>query len=153
MPPDTRASIISSMPWLNASQVWTKCGDARGGTWHRQDGPGGDLCRPGARYSGRLGWARPMYGPLRGGGSLSPHAGGAGAPGPGTRGRLEHTTSGVTPARMLREFAEALEVLTAERPLVLVLEDLHWSDRATVEWLAYVVRRRDPARLPGQVEK
>ena len=63
------------------------------------------------------------------------------------RERLEHTASGVTPARMLRELAEALEVLTATRPLVLVLEDLHWSDRATVEWLAYVVRRRDPARL------
>ena len=63
------------------------------------------------------------------------------------RERLAHTTSGVTPARMLRELAEALEVLTAIRPLVLVLEDLHWSDRATVEWLAYMVRRRDPARL------
>ena len=63
------------------------------------------------------------------------------------RERLEHMVSGVTPARMLRELAEALEVLTATRPLVLVLEDLHWSDRATVEWLAYVVRRRDPARL------
>jgi DNA-binding winged helix-turn-helix (wHTH) protein/tetratricopeptide (TPR) repeat protein len=61
--------------------------------------------------------------------------------------RLAHATSGVTPARMLRELAEALEVLTAARPLVLVLEDLHWSDRATLEWLAYVVRRRDPARL------
>jgi len=61
--------------------------------------------------------------------------------------RLERMTSGITPARMLRELAEALEVLTAARPLVLVLEDLHWSDRATLEWLAYVVRRRDPARL------
>jgi len=48
---------------------------------------------------------------------------------------------------MLRELAEALEVLTATRPLVLVLEDLHWSDRATLEWLAYVVRRRDAAHL------
>jgi hypothetical protein len=38
-------------------------------------------------------------------------------------------------------------VLTAARPLVLILEDLHWSDRATLEWLAYVVRRRDLARL------
>ena len=66
---------------------------------------------------------------------------------PEDRERLEHTTSGVTPARMLRELTEALEVLTATRPLVLVLEDLHWSDRATLEWLAYVVRRRDPARL------
>ena len=52
-----------------------------------------------------------------------------------------------TQARMLRELAEALEVLTAERPLVLVFEDLHWGDRATLEWLAYVARRRDPARL------
>ena len=38
--------------------------------------------------------------------------------------RLESTASGVTPARMLRELADALEVLTAARPLVLVLEDL-----------------------------
>jgi DNA-binding winged helix-turn-helix (wHTH) protein/predicted ATPase len=61
--------------------------------------------------------------------------------------RLERLASSITPARMLRELAETLEVLTATRPLVLVLEDLHWSDRATLEWLAYVVRRRDPARL------
>jgi predicted ATPase len=66
---------------------------------------------------------------------------------PEDRERLEHLASSVTPARMLRELAEALDVLTAERPLVLVLEDLHWSDRATLEWLAYVVRRRDPTRL------
>jgi hypothetical protein len=63
------------------------------------------------------------------------------------RERLAPLVSGVTPARMLRELAEALEVLTVTRPLVLVLEDLHWSDRATIEWLAYVVRRRDRARL------
>jgi predicted ATPase len=30
---------------------------------------------------------------------------------------------------------------------VLVVEDLHWSDRATLAWLAYVARRPDPARL------
>jgi DNA-binding winged helix-turn-helix (wHTH) protein/predicted ATPase len=66
---------------------------------------------------------------------------------PDDREHLEHIGSGTTPSRMLRELAEALEVLTTERPLVLVLEDLHWSDRATLEWLAYVVRRRDPARL------
>jgi predicted ATPase len=65
---------------------------------------------------------------------------------PEDRERLKHMTSGVTPARMLRELAEALEVLTTARPLVLVLEDLHWSDRATLEWLAYMVRRHDPAR-------
>jgi predicted ATPase len=53
----------------------------------------------------------------------------------------------VTQTRMLRELAEALESLTAQRPLILILEDLHWSDGATLEWLAYVARRRDPARL------
>jgi predicted ATPase len=48
---------------------------------------------------------------------------------------------------MLRELAEAMETLTAVRPLVLVLEDLHWSDGATLDWLAYVARRREAARL------
>ena len=48
---------------------------------------------------------------------------------------------------MLRELTEALDAFTTECPLVLVLEDLHWSDRATLEWLAYVARRPDPARL------
>jgi AAA ATPase-like protein len=56
--------------------------------------------------------------------------------------RLSHMASGVTPARMLRERAEALEVLTAARPLVLVLEDLRCgrsithgrSSRRRVPW-------------------
>jgi adenylate cyclase len=63
------------------------------------------------------------------------------------RDTFQHLAGDTTQARMLRELAEALECLTAERPLVLVLEDLHWSDTATLEWLAYVARRRDPARL------
>src|SRR5262249_39476873 len=54
---------------------------------------------------------------------------------------------GVTEARMLREVADALEVITTVRPLVLVLEDLHWSDPSTLACLAYVARRRDRARL------
>src|SRR5262249_59744263 len=49
--------------------------------------------------------------------------------------------------RVLRELTEAVDILTAERPLVLVLEDLHWSDTATLAWLACVARRREPARL------
>src|SRR5262249_28773002 len=52
-----------------------------------------------------------------------------------------------TPARMLRELADALEVLTRERPLVLVLEGLHWSDASTIHLIAYVARRRETARL------
>lgn len=60
---------------------------------------------------------------------------------------LQRWASGTTRERMLRELAAAVEALTAEQPLVLVLEDLHWSDRATLDWLAYVAQRRDRARL------
>jgi DNA-binding winged helix-turn-helix (wHTH) protein/tetratricopeptide (TPR) repeat protein len=60
---------------------------------------------------------------------------------------LQRTTGGATQLRMLRELTEALDILTAERPLVLVLEDLHWSDTSTLAWLAYVARRPDPACL------
>jgi tetratricopeptide (TPR) repeat protein len=59
---------------------------------------------------------------------------------------------------MLREMAEALEAITREQPLVLLIEDLHWSDTATLELLAVVARRREAARLlvlatyrPGEV--
>jgi predicted ATPase len=61
--------------------------------------------------------------------------------------RLQRQVQGATSARMLRELAEALDVLTAETPLLLVLEDLHWSDRPTVECLNYLAQRRTPARL------
>jgi class 3 adenylate cyclase/predicted ATPase len=60
---------------------------------------------------------------------------------------LQRKTQGTTRERMLREMAEAVEKLTAERPLVLWLEDLHWADVSTLDWLAYVARRREPARL------
>jgi hypothetical protein len=48
---------------------------------------------------------------------------------------------------MLREMAEALEALATERPLVLLLEDLHWSDPSTLDLVSAVARRREPARL------
>src|SRR5262245_28902649 len=60
---------------------------------------------------------------------------------------VETETHSVTSEKMLRELADALEILTARDVLILVLEDLHWSDTATMEWLAYIARRRDPARL------
>ena len=60
---------------------------------------------------------------------------------------LQRKVAGATRERMLREMAEAMEVLTVERPLVLWLEDLHWSDYSTLDWLAFVARRREPARL------
>lgn len=60
---------------------------------------------------------------------------------------LQRQAGSTTRERMLRELAEAVEVLTAEQPLVLVLEDLHWSDGATLDWLAWVAQRREMARL------
>ena len=60
---------------------------------------------------------------------------------------LQRYARGTTRERVLRELAEAMEALTEIWPCVLVLEDLHWSDTATIEWLAYMARRRRPARL------
>jgi DNA-binding winged helix-turn-helix (wHTH) protein/tetratricopeptide (TPR) repeat protein len=49
--------------------------------------------------------------------------------------------------RMLREICKALEILTTETPLVLVIEDLHWTDHSTLDFIAAVSRRREQARL------
>src|SRR5262249_28521415 len=62
--------------------------------------------------------------------------------------RLQRQVAGATPARMRRELAQALDVLTADTPLVLVLEDLHWSDRSTVELLASLAQRPAPPPPP-----
>ena len=53
----------------------------------------------------------------------------------------------ITAQRMLREIAQALEVLAAQRAIVLWLEDLHWSDPSSLAVLSFLAGRRDPARL------
>ena len=60
---------------------------------------------------------------------------------------LQRRLMGTTRAQMLREMAEAIEALTTQMTLVLVLEDLHWSDRATLDFLASVAQRQEGARL------
>lgn len=60
---------------------------------------------------------------------------------------LQQQISGATRDRMMREMAEAIEALTAKQPLILVLEDLHWSDYSTLNLISYLARRREPARL------
>jgi DNA-binding winged helix-turn-helix (wHTH) protein/predicted ATPase len=67
--------------------------------------------------------------------------------GPGDRADLERRALGGTRDRMLREAAQALEAVAARRPLVLVLEDLHWADPSTVDLLDWLARRDTPARL------
>ena len=60
---------------------------------------------------------------------------------------VQRKAIGATRERMLREMAGALEMFTRDYPLVLVLEDLHWSDAATLDLLSYLARRQNPARL------
>lgn len=60
---------------------------------------------------------------------------------------VRDATLGVTRERMLREIAEAVDLLSAGKPLVLVLEDLHWSDDSTVGFLDWLARRQGPSRL------
>ncbi len=63
------------------------------------------------------------------------------------RDALRRELAGVGPERMLREMGELLDRYTEQRPLLLVTEDLHWSDRATVQLIDYVARRRGRTRL------
>ena len=60
---------------------------------------------------------------------------------------LQLKVVGAATERMLREMAEAVEALTAERPLVLVLEDLQWSDFSTLELLSSLAQRRERMQL------
>src|SRR4051812_2036122 len=57
-----------------------------------------------------------------------------------------HAT-GATPDRMLREIIGALEALARAGMVVLVLEDLQWSDAATLDLLGALARRRTGAGL------
>lgn len=66
---------------------------------------------------------------------------------PGLQAASAAASTPVTPARMLRELSEALERLAEHKPIVFVLEDLHWCDTATLDWLAHFARRRDAARI------
>jgi DNA-binding winged helix-turn-helix (wHTH) protein/tetratricopeptide (TPR) repeat protein len=54
---------------------------------------------------------------------------------------------GASSQRMLRELVDAIEMLAAQRPLVMLLEDLHWADAPTAVVLDWLARRTDPARL------
>ena len=61
---------------------------------------------------------------------------------------VQRRVQGATRERMLRELAEAVEALTSSGAthalplLILVLEDLHWSDYSTLDLLPYLARRR-----------
>jgi predicted ATPase/DNA-binding winged helix-turn-helix (wHTH) protein len=60
---------------------------------------------------------------------------------------LSRQVLGATRERMLREIGGAFEALTADLPLVLILEDLHWSDYSTLDLVSYLARQRQSAKL------
>ncbi len=60
---------------------------------------------------------------------------------------LRRELAGLGADRMLREMAEFIERYTERTPLLLVTEDLHWSDRSTMQLLDCIARRRASARF------
>jgi tetratricopeptide (TPR) repeat protein/type II secretory pathway predicted ATPase ExeA len=60
---------------------------------------------------------------------------------------LQRAVLGATRDRMLREMVESLEILTTGKPMLLVLEDLHWADYSTMDLIARLAHRHEPARL------
>ena len=66
---------------------------------------------------------------------------------PDERSTLHHALVGLTQERMLREGVDAVQAIAADRILILVLEDLHWSDGSTLDFLMRVARGREPAKL------
>ena len=53
---------------------------------------------------------------------------------------FQNEVFGATRERMLREFCDLLEVSSVDRPVAVVLEDLHWSDFATLDVLSRFAR-------------
>jgi DNA-binding winged helix-turn-helix (wHTH) protein/tetratricopeptide (TPR) repeat protein len=60
---------------------------------------------------------------------------------------LRRELAGVGPDRMLREMGELLDRYSERRTLLLVTEDLHWADGATIQLIDYLARRRSNARF------
>lgn len=58
------------------------------------------------------------------------------------RATLSRELAGVNPERMVRELRELIERFTVDRPLLLVTEDLHWSDHATLQLMNHFARRQ-----------
>ena len=60
---------------------------------------------------------------------------------------IARRAAGANESRQLRELSEAIEALCAQEPLVLALEDLQWSDVATIDLLNLLAQRQDRAKL------
>lgn len=63
------------------------------------------------------------------------------------RDKLQREIEGTNKQRMLRELGEFLRNWTRSRPVLLVIEDLHWSDHATLDAITFLSRRGAGCRV------
>jgi DNA-binding winged helix-turn-helix (wHTH) protein/tetratricopeptide (TPR) repeat protein len=63
------------------------------------------------------------------------------------RANLYTDVGGAHQDRMVREMRELMDRFTANRPLIFVLEDLHWSDAGTLRMMEHFARRPREVRL------
>jgi tetratricopeptide (TPR) repeat protein len=66
---------------------------------------------------------------------------------PGAYSGEEIASTPPTPARLARELGDTLSAAARSRPVVLILEDLHWADPSTVELLRHLAYRAARAGL------
>ena len=63
------------------------------------------------------------------------------------RATLARELAGISSERMLREFQQLMIHFTARQPLLLVVEDLHWADIATLRLMDHFARHRNSGRV------
>jgi DNA-binding response OmpR family regulator len=63
------------------------------------------------------------------------------------RRKLQQEILGATRERMLREIAQAIEAVSLDEPLLLILDDLQWADGQTLKAISALARRRTTAQL------
>src|SRR6185436_12813882 len=63
------------------------------------------------------------------------------------RATLYRDLSGANQERKVREIAELMGRFTAQHPILVLTEDLHWSDTATLRLIDHFARRTSPARI------
>ncbi len=66
----------------------------------------------------------------------------AGPPHPvGSAGAREPSREGIARGELFADVHATVEVLAAERPVLVVIEDVHWADRSTIDLLTYLFAR------------
>ncbi len=78
-------------------------------------------------------------------GRLLPALAGPGSRDPEAHDRAAHRDDAAARARLFEELLGLLESLADQRPVVLVIEDVHWADQSSRDLLAFLARNLQPA--------